>query len=278
MPKNYSKSKPKLAIIGGSGVYDPKFFKKEREVNLKTPFGYPSAPIEIGDFLVPKGKSPTSYGASTKVAFLARHGKKHQFPPHKVPQRANIWALKKIGIERIIGISAVGSLKKSFKPGEIVICDQFIDFTKKREYTFYDKETIHVSPADPFCKDLRNLFYKEAKKLKIPVHQKGTYFCIEGPRFSTRAESIFFRKFADIIGMTLIPEATLAKEMELCYLSLAMVTDYDVWQPHPVNMEEIIKRMTENLDKIKRLLNAGIPKIKAERNCSCKDALKNAKA
>jgi 5'-methylthioadenosine phosphorylase len=259
------KSDIKIAIIGGSGVYDPKIFKKEREVKIKTPFGFPSSPIEIGEF------------AGKKVAFLARHGKKHQFPPHKVPQRANIFALKKLEVERIIGICAVGSLKENFKPGEIVISDQFIDFTKKRDYTFYDKGATHVSLADPFCPELRNLFFKEAQKLKIPVHQKGTYFCIEGPRFSTKAESKFFRNFADIIGMTLIPEVILARELEICYLSLAMITDYDVWQPHPVNAEEVIRTMKENLGKIKKILKVAIPKVPKERNCFCKEALKEAK-
>jgi len=255
----------KIAIIGGSGIYDPKIFKKEREVKVKTPFGYPSSPIEIGDFF---GK---------KIAFLARHGKKHQFPPHQVPQRANISALKELGVERIIGICAVGSLKENFKPGEIVISDQFIDFTKKREYTFYDKEAVHISLADPFCPELRNLFHKETKKLKIPVHQKGTYFCIEGPRFSTRAESKMFRKFADIIGMTLIPEAILARELEICYLSLAMITDYDVYQKRPVEAEEVIRTMKENLEKINKLLKVAIPKIKEKRTCFCIEALKAAK-
>lgn len=265
MPRNYSKSNLKIAIIGGSGVYDPKIFKKEKEIKVKTPFGYPSAPIEIGDFL------------NKKIAFLARHGKKHQFPPHQVPQRANIFALKKLGIERIIGICAVGSLKKNFKPGDIVICDQFIDFTKKRTYSFYDKEAVHVSLADPFCPELRNLFYREAKKLKIPVHQEGTYICIEGPRFSTRAESKFFRNLAEVIGMTLIPEAILARELEICYLSLAMITDYDIYQKKPVVAKEVIKTMKGNLEKIKKLLKNTIPKIKEKRTCSCKIALKNAK-
>jgi 5'-methylthioadenosine phosphorylase len=265
MPKNYLKSNPRVAIIGGSGVYDPKIFRKEKEIKIKTPFGYPSAPIEIGDFL---GK---------RIAFLARHGKSHQFSPHKVPQKANIWALKKLGIERIIGICAVGSLKKNFRPGDIVICDQFVDFTKKREYTFYDKEAVHVSLADPFCPGLRSLFYKKAKKLKIPVYQKGTYLCVEGPRFSTRAESKFFRNFADIIGMTLIPEAVLAREQEICYLSLAAVTDFDVWQSHPVSAEEVIKTMKENLEKIKKILKIAIPEIKEKRSCLCKTALENAK-
>ena len=266
MPKHSLKSDwPKIAIIGGSGVYDPGIFKKKKEVKIKTPFGYPSAPIEIGNFL------------GTKVAFLARHGKKHEFPPHKVPQRANIWALKSLGIENIIGICAVGSLKENYKPGEIAVCDQFIDFTKKRDYTFYDEGATHVSLADPFCPELRELFIKEAKKLKIPVHSAGTYWCIEGPRFSTRAESKFFRNFADIIGMTLVPEAILARELEMCYLSLAMITDYDVWQTKPVSADEVIKMMGKNLKSIKKLLTAGIPKIKDNRSCQCKTALKNAK-
>ena len=265
MQKNFSKSSPKVAIIGGSGVYDSGIFKKEKEVKIKTPFGYPSAPIEIGEFL---GK---------KVAFLARHGKKHQFPPHKVPQRANIWALKKLGVERIIGICAVGSLQEDFKPGEIVVCDQFVDFTKKRDYTFYDKGAVHTSLADPFCPEMRELFCRQAEKINIPVHKKGTYWCIEGPRFSTRAESKFFRTFADIIGMTLIPEASLAREQEICYLSLAMITDYDVWQEKPVEFKEILETMKGNLEKIKSLLKAAIPEIKDGRNCPCKEALKYAK-
>jgi len=265
MPKGYSKSNPKVAIIGGSGLEDPKLFKKLREVKIKTPFGYPSAPICIGNF---SGKM---------VAFLSRHGKNHGIPPHKVNSRANIWALKGLGVERIIGVSAVGSLQKSFKPGDIVICDQFIDFTKKRDYTFYDERVIHVSLADPFCPELRTLFYKEAKKLKISVHSGGTYWCIEGPRFSTRAESKFFRNFADIIGMTLVPEANLARELEICYVNLSMVTDYDVWQTRPVDIEEVIRIMSQNADKIKNLLASAIPKIKYSRNCFCKESLKNAK-
>lgn len=265
MLKNSSKFNPKIAIIGGSGLEDPRLFKKVEELKIKTPFGYPSTPISIGIF------------SGIKVGFLSRHGKKHQFPPHKVNSRANLWALKKIGIERIIGVSAVGSLQKSFKPGDIVICDQFVDFTKKRDYTFYDKGATHVSLADPFCPGLRNLFYKEAEKLKIPVHDKGTYWCIEGPRFSTRAESKFFRNFADVIGMTLNPEVNLARELEICYLTLAMVTDYDVWQPHPVSVEEILKTMGANVERIKKLLEMAIPKIKEKRNCPCKEALKNAK-
>ena len=265
MIKNFSRFNPKIAVIGGSGLEDPKLFKKIEEVKIKTPFGYPSSPISIGNF---SGKI---------IAFLSRHGKFHSIPPHKVNSRANIWALKKIGVERIIGISAVGSLQKSFKPGDIVACDQFIDFTKKRDYTFYDNGAAHVSLADPFCQKLRDLFYKEAAKLKMPIHRNGVYWCIEGPRFSTRAESRFFRNFADIIGMTLVPEVNLARELEICYLTIAMVTDYDVWQPHPVSLDEVLKTMSENAENIKKLLRIAIPKIGEKRNCICKEALKNAK-
>ena len=265
MPKNSSRFNTKTAIIGGGGVEDPKFFKKIKEVKVKTPFGYPSSPITIADF------------NGERVAFLSRHGKKHQFPPHRVPQRANIWALKEMGVERIIGISAVGSLQKDFQPGDIVISDQFIDFTKKRDYTFYDQEACHVSLADPFCPELRNLFSKELKRLRIPSHQTGTYWCIEGPRFSTRAESKFFRNFADVIGMTLSSEVVLARELEICYLNLSMVTDYDVWQPHPVNLVEVLKTMKENTKEIKNLLIAGIPQIKDQKKCLCGQSLKSAK-
>ncbi|MBI2042124.1 MAG: S-methyl-5'-thioadenosine phosphorylase [Candidatus Nealsonbacteria bacterium] len=265
MPENFSKFNPKIAIIGGSGLEDPRFFKKIKEVKIKTPFGYPSSPISVGDFF------------GSKIGFLSRHGKNHGIPPHKVNSRANLWALKKLGVERIIGVSAVGSLQKSFKPGDIAICDQFIDFTKKRDYTFYDQETVHVSLADPFCPELRDLFCKEAKKLKIPVHKQGTYWCIEGPRFSTRAESKFFRNFADIIGMTLVPEVSLARELGICYLTLTMVTDYDVWQAHPVSLEQVLKTMGSNAEKIKKLLGAAIPKIKSKKICSCEESLKDAK-
>ena len=278
MPSNYLKFDPstglgqtKIAIIGGSGLEDPKFFKKIKEVKIKTPFGAPSGPICFEEFF------------GSKIAFLSRHGNAHSIPPHKVNSRANIWALKSLGIERIIGISAVGSLQKSFKPGDIVICDQFIDFTKKRDYTFYDGSTslatgtVHVSSADPFCPELRSLFYEEAQKLRIPVHQDGIYWCIEGPRFSTRAESKFFRNFADVIGMTLVPEVNLARELEICYIVLAMATDYDVWQEHPVDIEEVIETMGKNADKIKNLLARAVPKIINQRNCPCKEALKSAK-
>ncbi|TSC95265.1 MAG: 5'-deoxy-5'-methylthioadenosine phosphorylase [Parcubacteria group bacterium Athens1014_10] len=255
----------KLAIIGGSGVYDPSLFQDLKNIKVSTPFGAHSSSIEVGEFM---GK---------EVAFLNRHGKGHTIPPHLVNSRANIWALKELGVERIVGVCAVGSLKEEYKPGEIVIPDQFIDFTKKRDYTFYNGgQVFHISTADPFCPELRDLFFREAQALQIPVHQKGTYLCIEGPRFSTRAESKMFRQYADIIGMTLVPEAQLALELEMCYVSLAMVTDYDVWRETSVDAQEVIKTMGKNLESIKKILTAAIPKINSARTCPCKDALKNA--
>lgn len=240
-------------------------FPRVEGVKVATPYGPPSGEIEVGDI----GK--------LKVAFLRRHGKGHVIPPHKVNSRANIWALKHIGVERIVSVSAVGSLKKDYRPGELVVVDQYIDFTKKRDYTFYDGgRVVHISTADPFCPELSSLFFREARSLNIPIRKNGTYICIEGPRFSTRAESRMFRNFADVIGMTLVPEVQLAREQEMCFVTLAMVTDYDVWAEKPVNMEEVIATMNRNIGNVKKLIGAAIPKIPKERKCPCKDALKGA--
>jgi 5'-methylthioadenosine phosphorylase len=260
--------KAQIGIIGGTGIYDPAMFKLKQTVRLSTPYGAPSDDIQIGVI------------DGVPVAFLARHGKGHIYPPHVVNYRANIWALKQCGVERIISPCAVGSLQEEFKPGQIVIPDQFIDFTKKRDYTFYDgSKTVHISMADPFCTELRALFVKEAKAAKIPHHADGTYLCIEGPRFSTRAESMLYRAFADIIGMTLVPESQLAREMEMCYVSLAMITDYDVWSEHPVDTAMILKTMAENVDRIRTLVSNTLPKIPAARKkCECPDTLKAAGA
>jgi 5'-methylthioadenosine phosphorylase len=185
--------------------------------------------------------------------------------------------LKELGVERIISPCAVGSLQEKYKPGDIVLVDQYIDFTKTRDYTFYDGgKTIHISTAEPFCEELRDIFYREAKALRLSVHEKGTYVCIEGPRFSTKAESSMFRNFADVIGMTLVPEAQLARELAICYVSVAMVTDYDVWKEHPVNIGEIVKVISSNIDNVKSLLEKVVPRISAQRRCACKDALVHA--
>ncbi|QLH74401.1 MAG: S-methyl-5'-thioadenosine phosphorylase [Methanomassiliicoccales archaeon] len=260
--------KARIGIVGGTGVYDPDVFELEETVRPHTPYGLPSDEIQIGTI---KG---------TRVAFMQRHGKGHIYPPHMVNYRANIWALKQVGVERIISPCAVGSLQEEFEPGEIVIVDQFIDLTKKRDYTFYNgPKTVHISTADPFCPELASIFSREAKKAKIKFHQKGTYVCIEGPRFSTRAESQMYRAFADVIGMTLVPECQLAREMEMCYCSLAMITDYDVWADHPVDTATVLRTMSENVDKIRALISSALPKIPEERKkCACPDTLRAAGA
>ncbi len=260
--------KARIGIIGGTGVYDPKMFELKETVRPHTPYGPASDEIQVGEL---KG---------VPVAFLPRHGRGHVIPPHMINYRANIYALKQLGVERIISPCAVGSLQEEFKPGEIVLVDQFIDFTKSRKYTFFDgPKTVHIGAADPFCPEVNMLFAKEAKKAKIPVHDGGTYVCIEGPRFSTRAESRMYRAFADVIGMTLAPECALAREMEMCYTSLAMITDYDVWADHPVDTATILRTMSENMDKIRKLLSATIPKIPEQRKkCSCGSVLADAGA
>lgn len=262
------KAKAKIGIIGGTGVYDPEMFELKEKVKLSTPYGAPSDDIQIGEM------------NGVDIAFLSRHGSGHIYPPHKVNNRANLWALKECGVERIVSPCAVGSLQEEFKPGQIVIVDQFIDFTKKRDYTFFDgAKTVHISTADPICSELRDIFIAEAKRNKIPFHKSGTYVCIEGPRFSTRAESQMFRAFADIIGMTLVPECQLARELEMCYVSLAMITDYDVWAERPVDVDMILKTMAENMDRIKTLITSAVPKIPVQRKkCECPETLKSAGA
>ena len=252
----------KIGLIGGSGLYDPKLFENTREYNISTPYGPPSGQITIGEL------------DGIPVAFIPRHGKGHMIPPHKVNFRANIWALKHAGVERIISPCTTGSLKDDFHPGEIVIIDQFIDMTKKREYTFYDGARVaHIGVAEPFCPELRDIAYKKTRELGIASHQAGTYICIEGPRFSTKAESRMFSNFADIVGMTLVPECQLAREKDMCFLSLAMVTDYDVWKEHHVSIEEVLRVMGENIENVKKLIRALIPAISSgDRACECKNA------
>ena len=261
-----SDGKPRLAIIGGSGVYDPSLFENVKAVKVATPYGSPSGPIDVGDFM------------GVRIAFLPRHGKGHTLPPHMVPYRANIWALKSLGVERIISPCAVGSLQMKYKPGTIMLPDQFIDFTKSRRYTFFDGgKTVHVSSADPFCPELRKIISDAGKRLKVPMFGAGTYITIEGPRFSTRAESRMFREFADIIGMTLNPEIQLAIEQELCYASIAQITDYDVWAERPVTQEEVFSTLQKNLRRTQELLKAVIPLVpSARRKCRCGETMRNA--
>lgn len=257
-----------IAVIGGTGIYDTNLFKEERIIKPQTPYGDTSDHIMIGRF------------GEKKVAFLPRHGKGHKLPPHMINYRANIWALRELGVKRIIAPSAVGSLDYEYKPGDVLLPDQFIDFTKKRAYTFYDgPQVCHVSMADPLCSELRILAQKCLRDLHVRYHDKGTYICIEGPRFSTRAESKIFRDVlhADIIGMTLVPECILARESEMCYLSISTVTDYDVWADQPVSSKEILETLQKNVEITKNFLSRIIPLVTEERiNCNCGTALKDA--
>ena len=254
---------PRIAIIGGTGVYNPERFELIKKVFPDTPYGKPSDEILIGKI------------NGVEVAFLPRHGNKHQHPPSSVPYRANIYALKELGVEMIVSPCAVGSLREDYRPGDLIIVDQFVDFTKKRDYTFFMDKTVHIAIPDPFCPQMNAVFDKAAKEMKIPYHMGGTYVCIEGPRFSTRAESRMFKEFADIIGMTAVPECQLAREMGMCYCSLATITDYDAWKEETVDIEMVKKTMASCLDKVLRLLEAGLPKIKKD---GCHECIKAAKS
>jgi len=255
-----------IAVIGGTGVYDPEIIEDGREVKVYTPYGAPSDLVTLG-----------TYGGRS-VAFIPRHGRGHQIPPHRINSRANIWALKELGVRSIVASSAVGSLREDYEPGDFVITDQFIDRTRKRADTFYEGgEICHISSADPVCPQLHDFFVDHAGKLGLKVHATGTYVCVEGPRFSTRAESRLFRQWgADIIGMTLYPECVLAREAEICYVSVAMVTDYDVWAERPVSTHEILETLGKNSENFKRLVMESIPEIPRERTCGCSEALRYA--
>ena len=255
-----------IAVIGGTGVYDPEILGERREVKIYTPYGAPSDVITLGTY---KGRS---------VAFVPRHGRGHQIPPFRINNRGNIWALKQLGVRQIVASSAVGSLRDDYKPGDFVITDQFIDRTKNRPDTFYEGGKIcHISLADPICPQLHDYFFDQAEKMGFTVHPKGTYVCIEGPRFSTRAESRLFRQWGcDIIGMTLYPEVVLAREMEMCYVSIGMVTDYDVWAEKPVSSDEVVETMRENSAKFKKLITRALPGMPRDRTCGCGEALKYA--
>ena len=255
-----------IGIFGGTGIYDSGLLKDSKEISIDTPYGKTSDSITVGEF---NGK---------KVAFMPRHGKKHTIPPHLINFRANIWAFKELGVKRIIAPSAVGSLKEEFEPGNLALPSQFIDFTKSRKGTFSeDGRVIHISVADPFCPELQKVILNVAKKQEIKIHQDCTYVCIEGPRFSTKAESRFFRTTgADIIGMTLVPECQLAREAQICYVSLSTVTDYDVWAEKPVTAKEVMETLAKNVEMTKKLLTFVIDQIPEVKSCSCEKALEEA--
>jgi 5'-methylthioadenosine phosphorylase len=255
-----------IGIIGGTGIYDSGLLKDSTEITIDTPYGKTSDSITVGEF---NGRM---------VAFMPRHGKKHTIPPHMINYRANIWAFKEIGVKRIIAPSAVGSLKEEFEPGHLALPSQFIDFTKSRKGTFSeDGRVIHISVAEPFCPELQNVILNVTKKQEIQMHKDCTYVCIEGPRFSTKAESKFFRTTgADIIGMTLVPECQLAREAQICYVSISTVTDYDVWAEKPVTAKEVMETLAKNVGITKKLLTLIIDQIPKTKLCFCEKALEEA--
>ncbi|MCS7145316.1 MAG: S-methyl-5'-thioadenosine phosphorylase [Nitrososphaerota archaeon] len=249
-----------IGLIGGSGIYSAELLSEAKQVKSYTPYGAPSAALTIGRVGV------------HRVVFLPRHGAGHSIPPHMINYRANIWALREQDVERVLAPSAVGSLQEEYRPGELVLPDQFIDRTYGRPSTFYDGgQVAHISMADPFCPELTDIVYDEALKLRLPIHKGGTYVCIQGPRFSTRAESHMFRAWGGhIIGMTLVPEVSLAREARMCYLTIAMVTDYDCWKEGwRVTAEEVVRTMASNVEKVQRLLARVIPAIPETRSCRC---------
>jgi 5'-methylthioadenosine phosphorylase len=253
-----------IGVFGGSGFYA--FLEDPEEIAVDTPYGKPAAPVTVGTV------------GGRRVAFIPRHGVDHEFPPHRVPYRANVWAMKELGVTRIFGPSAAGSLRRDIPPRTFVVCDQAIDFTKSRDATFYDGPvTTHVSFADPYCPVLRQTLVDAAMEEGIEHRVGGTMVVIEGPRFSTRAESKMFANVGgDVIGMTQFPEVALAKELELCFANVALVTDYDVGVDGiaPVSHAEVLKVFGENIDSLRALLFAAIPNVPADRDgCDCANAL-----
>jgi 5'-methylthioadenosine phosphorylase len=255
-----------IGIIGGSGLYDMADVTDRSEVTLRTPFGDPSGPFVLGTL---RGK---------RVVFLARHGAGHVLSPSELNFRANIYGMKVLGVEYILAASAVGSLKQEYKPLDIVIPDQFIDRTRGRVSTFFGRGLVaHVGFAHPFCKVLSGLAYDSGTKVGATIHKGGTYVCMEGPQFSTLAESQLYRTWgADIIGMTNLQEAKLAREAEICYTTIALVTDYDCWHPEhdSVTVDMIIANLTQNAQTAQQIIATAVDGLPYPRTCECASALK----
>lgn len=258
----------KVAVIGGSGLYEIEGLSEVEEAKLTTPFGKPSDAIILGTL------------EGVRVAFLPRHGRGHRIIPGELPAKANIYALKSLGVERIISVTAVGSLKEEITPPRLVIPDQLIDQTKGRDSTFFGGGVVvHIAFAEPFCPVLRQVLFKAATEAGAKVHKGGVHLAMEGPQFSTRAESMLYRSWgADIISMTASPEAKLAREAEICYATLAIVTDLDCWHPDyaSVTTEMIFSNLLKGVEAAKKVLKLAIPGIPPKRACACASALKNA--
>jgi len=257
-----------IGIIGGSGLYSMPGFIEVHEVSLQTPFGEPSDPYVLGSL------------AGRKVAFLARHGRGHRILPSELNFRANIYGFKQLGVERIISVSAVGSLKEEHKPGEFVIVDQFVDRTRHRVDTFFGDGVVgHIAFADPVCRQLAEVVTSACAKAGVRGKPGGTYLCMEGPQFSTKAESNLYRSWGmDVIGMTNLQEAKLAREAEICYATVAMVTDYDCWHPHhdSVTVEQIVAVLVKNAENACNVVREAVAAMPKERACKCGSARKHA--
>ena len=258
-----------IGVFGGSGFYELLSDVSQHEV--QTPYGPPSDTLAIGTH------------QDVRVAFLARHGRGHRYPPHQINYRANVWAMASVGVTRILGPSAAGSLQPDVKPGDFVVCDQFVDRTTGRAATFYDgPPVVHISTADPYCPDLRERATSIGRELGITVHEQGTVVVIQGPRFSTRAESRWFSSAGwQVINMTQYPEQVLARELELCYVNISLITDYDVGlsdrpDVEPVSVAGVVKVFNQNNARVRDLLLRLIPRIPNERSCVCSRALEGA--
>jgi 5'-methylthioadenosine phosphorylase len=258
-----------IGVFGGSGFYS--LFEQSEKRAVETPYGPPSDKIVIGTI------------AGKRVAFMPRHGSEHQFPPHTINYRANIWAMKSLGVTRLISPNAAGSLKKEVAPGDFVICDQYVDRTNGRKDTFFDgPASTHVSAAEPYCPELRKLAFQAGQTANVKTHPKGTVVVIQGPRFSSAAESKWFMSSGwEVINMTQYPEAHLAREMEMCVVNISLITDYDaglIGEIAPVSHSQVVKVFNENLSKLRTVLADLVEKIPGQRtNCKCSEALAHAR-
>jgi len=254
-----------LAVIGGSGLYEMEGMRKVRRVKVRTPFGNPSDSLVVGEL---EGRT---------MAFLPRHGRGHRIPPHRINYRANLYALKKLGARWVLSISAVGSMKEKIRPGDIVAVDQFYDHTRQRANSFFSDGIVgHIPFADPVCPNLAEIAWKAARRHARRVHRGGTYLCMEGPAFSTRAESRIYRKWGvDVIGMTNMPEAKLAREAELCYATVALATDYDCWHEseEDVSIEAILDLLRKNVETSKRIIRETARMLPGKGDCGCGESL-----
>jgi len=259
-----------IGVFGGSGFYS--LMDEFEEIKVETPYGAPSDLVAIGSV------------AGRRVAFLPRHGRSHQYPPHVIPYRANVYAMKQLGVTRIIAPNAVGSLQAQIKPGDFVVCDQFVDRTSGRKDTFYDGPiTTHISSAEPYCPKLREMEVRIGREQGVTMHDGGTCVVIQGPRFSTRAESLWFTKMGwSVVNMTQYPECVLALEQEMCYVNIALVTDYDVGivaegGAEPVSAAEIINVLNANNERVKNLIFEMVKRMPDTRDCPCASALEHAR-